>query len=287
VLELAEGDIDPARLRQCQEDAAAGRYAEVTAAFIQWLAPRLDALQHGRRKEIERLRDLALADRQHRRTPEIVANLALGWECFLAFLHDAGILTRAEVFDLWRRAWEALGEAADAQRKHQVAAEPVSRFVHLLQGALAGGYAHVADRDGEAPEPLPRWGWERGLRGRAHKGKGTLIGWLDEDGVFLEPEAAFSVVQRMARDQTEPLAISLEMLCRLLHERKYLLSIEQTGNETLGGKADENSTHGTGDHRPPDVAAHIHHEGDEEGQHDEGEGGADGPDAKRHLGLLV
>jgi hypothetical protein len=40
----------------------------------------------------------------------------------------------------------ALGELAGWYAQHQAARDPAVRFVALLQAALAGGKAHVADR---------------------------------------------------------------------------------------------------------------------------------------------
>src|SRR6202030_344197 len=54
---VAPGDIDPKRLSACQRDAVAGLYAQATAGYIQWLAPRLDQVRtemnsaHGRYRE--------------------------------------------------------------------------------------------------------------------------------------------------------------------------------------------------------------------------------------------
>ena len=42
LVEIASGDIDPKRLSACQRDAAGGLYAQATAGYVQWLAPRLD-----------------------------------------------------------------------------------------------------------------------------------------------------------------------------------------------------------------------------------------------------
>src|SRR6202043_1964832 len=38
------GDIDSKRVSACQRDAASGLYAQATAGYIRWLAPRLDQL---------------------------------------------------------------------------------------------------------------------------------------------------------------------------------------------------------------------------------------------------
>ena len=47
LVEVAPGDIDPQRLSACQRDAASGLYAQATASYIAWLAPRLDEARVG------------------------------------------------------------------------------------------------------------------------------------------------------------------------------------------------------------------------------------------------
>lgn len=76
-LEASEGDMNWQLLTECQKDAAAGHYAATMAAYLQWLAPRYEAVKNQLKEEIYRLRAQAL-QRAHKRTPEIIANLALG-----------------------------------------------------------------------------------------------------------------------------------------------------------------------------------------------------------------
>ena len=63
---------------------------------------------------------------------------------------------------MFGRVWKALGDAADRQTAHQVTEEPARRFIDLLGSALAGGFAHVADPNGDTPFPFAPWGWRRG-----------------------------------------------------------------------------------------------------------------------------
>jgi hypothetical protein len=42
LVEVVPGDIDPKRLSACQRDAASDLYAQATAGYIRWLAPRLE-----------------------------------------------------------------------------------------------------------------------------------------------------------------------------------------------------------------------------------------------------
>lgn len=62
------------------------------------------------------------------------------------------------------RCRRALAEVVSRQAHYQ-SSDPALRFVQLLQSALAGGQAYVANRKGGAPDEAPQWGW---LHSSAH-----------------------------------------------------------------------------------------------------------------------
>ena len=142
VLELAPGELDWQRLSDCQGDAADGLYAQAMAGFVRWSASRYKELRSGLKEEHALLREAASTSTQHRRTPSIIADLALGLKYFLLFANDVGALSEAEAEEFWGRGWLALGEAATAQLQHQSASEPTQRFRELLSAAVASGRAH-------------------------------------------------------------------------------------------------------------------------------------------------
>src|SRR5215471_17585750 len=105
-------------MTMCQRDADAGLYAQALAGFVWWLAPRYDEVLQGLPTELEGLRQQAFQG-GHRRTPDTVANLALGMQYVLAYAHTCGALTLEECRTYWERTWQALGDAAVAQQEHQ------------------------------------------------------------------------------------------------------------------------------------------------------------------------
>jgi hypothetical protein len=240
VLEVSPGDFGPQppapnpRLSACQQDAAAGMYAAALAGFIRWLAPQYDSIRGRLRTEMAQLRDQARAGGQHARTPGIVADLALGLRYLLDFAKAVGAITEKEHADLWQRGWNALAEAAAAQAAQIATAEPAGLFVRLLSAAVASGYAHVADKDGNEPPEPQRWGWRAeefytgdGTATR-HKAQGVRVGWLLDGELYLEPEASFAAVQRVAGDQGESFAITANTLRRRLKEKGMLATTDTT-----------------------------------------------------------
>jgi hypothetical protein len=233
VLEFAPGDIDVAKLTACQQDAAAGLYAEVMAGFVRWLAPRYADVRGGLRAEVADLREKALTGTAHRRTPEIVSNLYLGLRYFLDFAEAAGAISADDKAELLERAWRALGEAAAAQADHLHTADPVGQFLRLLAAAIASGRAHCAAPNGDTPENPKAWGWREreiptgGDSRLEYQPQGTRIGWIEGTELYLEPEASYAAAQDLARVQGDSLPVSAPTLRRRLNERGLLVSHEQ------------------------------------------------------------
>jgi hypothetical protein len=110
------------------------------------------------------------------------------------------------------------------------------------------------DISGHAPRSCPEaFGWRGHGRsvdaGDGHAAVrfgrtslGDLIGWVDGDDLYLEPESAYRIVQVMARDQQLPLPVSKRMLQRSLSEAGMLKSTDRgksrdtyTIRKTCGG----------------------------------------------------
>ena len=103
------------------------------AGYLQWLAADYETIQSTLPAETVALRERVTGDRSHRRTPGIIADLAVGLRYFLRFSVECGAITDAEQQALWERCWTALLAAGAAQAAHhQDAAEPTRRFLQLL-----------------------------------------------------------------------------------------------------------------------------------------------------------
>jgi hypothetical protein len=183
-------------------------------------------MNQGLQNELRTLRQQVLQS-EHRRTPDIVANLAVGMRYMLAYAYDCKALTLEECRTYWERTWQALSNAATAQAEHHAGEEPVRRFRALLSAALTAGLAHVADASIRTDPPaIPEhWGWRGHERGvdeeteRVWQPLGACIGWLHGDRLYLDPEAAFSVVQRLADSQQAPLPVTQQTLWKRMHEQ--------------------------------------------------------------------
>jgi len=254
ILDTSPGDFGPepprpnSKLTACQADARAGKYALSMAGYLRYLAPRYEDIHAGLGQEIAALRERAVTAGQHARTSGIVANLGLGLRHFLAYARAAGAITSEEERALWQRGWKALQTAGAAQADQIQSSEPAGLFLRLVQAVIASGQAHLADPNGNEPPDPQRWGWvaEEYYAGKdeAHavryRTRGPCIGWLDDGQVYLEPEASYAAVQRLAQAQCEAFPITATTLRRRLKERKFLASTDEARGKLTVRKTFQN-----------------------------------------------
>lgn len=226
ILEVAKGDIDETRLTECQAAALSGQYVQALGAFIQSLANGFVEKRAAFRQRSTELRQMAQCRSGHARTPDIIANLQAAFESFLVFCQGCGAIDEAEHRRLKHAGWGALQASAAKQGEHQVAAEPAQRFISLLLSCLFSGQAHLAPRTGHLPEGSPAdCGWRHNGQGDWMP-MGTCIGWTDGDDIFIEPSAAYQVVQTASRESGQAFPISAVTLRKRLREKGFLVSTE-------------------------------------------------------------
>ncbi|MFI5351356.1 MAG: hypothetical protein ACHQZS_00190 [Candidatus Binatales bacterium] len=196
-IDLVAGEIEPARLTACQRDRDHGLYASAMAAYVTWLAERF-ADTGSRARQLAR--DVAAEVRGgnlHARTPGVIGELLAGACCSLAFAVDCSALEPEAADQLEQRIWHGLLSAGGAQAEFQLSQEPARRFIELLTSALASGSAHVVTTEGGRPEHPGNWGWRENDLG-GWEPKQMKIGWLDAEGLYLEPDAAYKAAHLMA-----------------------------------------------------------------------------------------
>lgn len=133
-----------------------------------------------------------------------------------------------EVLDLQLLAGRSLDEVAVAQKQFSRYLEPTSAFPRLLSSAIGSGQTHLASRDGDAPSlQESAFGWRsvEGNDGRLWRPQGERVDWLEGADLYLNMEAAYGAAPRMATDGGG-IEVSLRVLVRRLHERRYLVSTD-------------------------------------------------------------
>lgn len=87
-----------------------------------------------------------------------------------------------------------------------------------MNSALASGRAHVAGPEGGEPTTPEAWGWREVVIGAGDnerqewRPQGERVGWIDGDDLYLQPDAAFAVAQRLSRETEDWLPASLQTL---------------------------------------------------------------------------
>jgi hypothetical protein len=239
VSEVSPGDIEVAVLTKMQRAAAEGLLAGAMSGYVAYLAARMGGLKESLPARQRELRAVGVGT--HARTPDVVASLALGLETFLAFAREVGAIADARAGELWEAGWKALVDAAAAQAEHQASEEPTQQFRELLEAAIGGGDAHLANaQTDEKPGNPGRWGWRYGLDEWRPRGK--KIGWLAADGsLLLEPGSAFAMAQRTARDQGIALPVNQRTMWKRLSEKGLLASRDTArGRNTTRATIDGN-----------------------------------------------
>ena len=219
ILEAEAGRVVLKALTLAQASAAKGIYAQAMAAFIRWIAPRLDEFKKSLPAKHREHRERARASvKAHDRTPDAVASLFLGWEVFLEFAKDTGAIDESELDRMWADAWETLCKVAMAQAGHQASEELTARFMALLESALESGDAHVASAETENyPVDPTSHGWRQD--GPDWIPQGERIGWVDQHFMYLLPDAVFGAVQKLAKSQGSTLPVTPRTMWNRLAEK--------------------------------------------------------------------
>ncbi len=119
------------------------------------------------------------------RTPNALAQLAVGWKVWLRFVVDIGALTASESETAWQSAIAGLTDVGKDQAELQRPEQPAVRFLELLGSAIDRGDSHVANIDGNAPHAAESWGWRLHIGSEYHQDEwrqlGSCVGGLEGD----------------------------------------------------------------------------------------------------------
>jgi hypothetical protein len=197
IVRVRPGEVDRPTLSDCQRAGHDGRLAASMAAFLAWIANNYEQV-HGRlQTRVLEIRSQGDGRAVHARLPTSLAELQTGWEIFLQFAFEADVIGQSEKEELEDRMQGALARLCALQANYQAASDPALRFVALLRTALATGAAHIADRNGQAPDSSEQWGWRKS-KGQVLVPQGARIGWVGGSDLFLEPAISYEVAQKTA-----------------------------------------------------------------------------------------
>jgi hypothetical protein len=107
------------------------------------------------------------------------------------------------------------------------------RFLSLLGSVLSQKQAYLTSPQGGQPDAAGRWGWETMpmFEGQYHPPSGKpMIGWVQGQDLYLDPEAAYAAVQDLAHEQGGSLGVGAKTVWKRLKEKDLLESADEGRN---------------------------------------------------------
>ncbi|MEI7870230.1 MAG: hypothetical protein WCI11_20295 [Candidatus Methylumidiphilus sp.] len=240
-VEMSVTDVDNGILSELQQSARAGALERAMGGFLRWLAPTMDEWKKSLPGMLRSLRDSANQAsfaKAHPRAADIYASLLVGLDLFFMYAESVGAVTAEERADKFESCQTILKEMIAAQGDMQADQDEVTQFLGYLKSSLNAGMCHCADRHKQGPPSKPSsfWGWKEipGIGENApsiDKPNGKLIGWVDEERVYLDGNVAFAAAQEMAKATGENLAITQRSLFVRMDERRMLLDVAKEGGK--------------------------------------------------------
>ncbi len=209
-LEIHPGDVNMERLSAAQNEA--WRYPHALSGYLLWLAGQWPALAENLPTDQREMRDRARVNLSgiHLRLPEALSQLYMGFDLGLKYAVEVGALSVAEMADWEERGFEALKKGAEAQAARVEKERPTVRFLEVLTGLLAQGKVHLEHKEGKAK-----------IGGGSANDE--LLGWYDEERLYLLLDAAYNRVARFLRDEGAVLSVKQAALRKYLVEEGILL----------------------------------------------------------------
>lgn len=234
IVDLRRGDLNFTKLTPAQELGRSGVLATAMGGYIRWLAHHPD--RRSTADALTGLRDrFSSAGRAHARTPDVLAEAALGWNTMLDYATSCGAITTNEATALRSRVSKALLTVGIAQADQQTDSDPATRFLQLVRAALSSGRAHVSTPAGAPPEDPDRWGWRQQAAGSFPgdwQARGPRIGWTDDEYVYLDPDPAIAAADSL-RNGGSDLRLTTTTLGKRLNEARFLVTTPSRGTLTV------------------------------------------------------
>ena len=230
VSEVAKGAVSLPLMTTAQGAGDAGLYALAMAGYVRWLAGQYEAQRDSLKPQLAQMRDIARSE-GHLRTAVNIASLYLGWGQFLVYSQAVGAITADERQQYQNRAWKTLCDLGSEQARYQRDADPASTYLRALGALVTSGRAHLAAPGGSQPAEPDRWGWEFSIRGKdgdhgIWEPQGDRLGWVADDGVYLDPDVAYRAARKFAEDAGSPLGVSKYALHQQLRDKRLLVSTD-------------------------------------------------------------
>ena len=221
LIELDRSRISMSSLSEAQRTAS--KLPNAMAGYVQWLAPQMGRMPTLLRTTFDNARRSAVRDGHHLRVPGMFAHLWIGIDCALSYATEIGAIAKTEADAVRSRSSDALREICTRQTQSVEGERPSRRFLSVLSTLLTQGRAVLIDRDRDPS---------------SHAASAPMVGWQDDEFLYLIPDAAFNAVARFCKDAGEFFPVRSERLLRDLNKDGFSDCVEgrNTATVTLGGR---------------------------------------------------
>lgn len=224
IVDVKKGEIDIKKLSDAQRCARQGAFQSAMSGYLAWLSPQMDTPAEKMEARFVELRErfsvsLSTAG-VHQRTAETLANLYLGFDSFLKFAREKGVLKETDCPRLEQTGFEAFVKLASASSVYLQCADPVQNFLRHLGALLASGRGHLchAQYQDSPVSDAEAFGWKN--EDGTLRPKGPLLGWVSGREVWLIPETCYEEVRR---NYPNAVSLSENTLWKRLKERGYTI----------------------------------------------------------------
>ena len=229
IVSINKGTTDKAILSDLQNAAELGHLSQIMSDFTMWTAEQADKgkiKKHLIRAHAECKSHFT--DKGHARMGDNLSTSLSGLWLLLKFANERASLSNAKVQQLKSKAISAAQNLAQLQVSVDQEGSEAERFIKYLQSALSMGRAHLADKMGKCPSHCEALGWKWIGSGEHAKldGQGPKIGWVDYDCVYLDPQAALSIVKQLSFQIGNYLGSSERAISKALLEANMLAKYE-------------------------------------------------------------
>ena len=209
-LELKEKDVDLETLTAFQNEADDGTLQRCMFAYTEWIRECFLFSEESVREFQQHLRTRFLFYRdsfrkdgiqRHGRVPETVAQLEIGMEFFLRFLHERGGFADEWSHGIFERFQNILIRLARKQSDSIDEDKPTHKFICKIYALLESNQAHLLERNDTN-----------------ELGFGTCLGYQDAEFLYLYNEVAHKMVRKFCEDQGENFSCSPRSLMKALAE---------------------------------------------------------------------
>ena len=234
IINVGKDDVDLRALTRCQAEAKAGTYARAMAGFIQWFAGQYESITRSVEADFVQIRsDVArsLSGKNHRRTPELIADLLVAFRLLMRFATAIKAIDRDRADYLEEKCWNSLIDLAGEQSAQQGDTNPCEKYMEIIQSGLMSGSFHLTDSEGKAPVPYAdALGWRHQAGhplGPEWQPQGKRIGYYIDGDVWLDPGSTYTETSRIASQRSDGIGLTKSTLNKRLKDGGFLASWDE------------------------------------------------------------